>query len=509
MITHWWLGLHENASSSVRICARCDSNDAVTLSLTGEVITPDIAVDDGNIVFNATGLSANSKYPFTLTQTNTISGIAKTSPVSGDTWSFVVGSCLGYKLPFQFEQYIKDIDPAFLSIIGDQIYCDQPSGGINTSDPGVEAWNGEIVRSITWLDKALGKSFSSITDAEWKEAYYSKYRMYWKTKGFETSIQNTPLIQSTDDHTWPGNDPGRNAGKQYEAGQVFGGLNYYRGHIPTGGTNAAGVFCANQADVDKQWQFGIDTYRAYAKGNPESPDVNSRTPLTYPLTKAERLYYDFVIADVHFIVLENCAFRDTPTQTIVDPYTTDRNGKLDSDASKRILGDIQFTWLESTVKNSTSTFKVFLISKETIGTQDAWQMYDIDQARLLAYLKDGGNANSAGWSVKGGCTTISGDAHRGAVLYDATNEHLQLRASPSGNNVNTAINSLSNMRFFDSEGKWHYLVEGKVVGKEYIELRMIADGGWLHWHGRIYPGSNVLRTDYSPDVGINPVGDGE
>lgn len=498
MITDWWLGLHEQHQTAVRICCRCDSNDPVTLALNGQTVvaTPDTAVDDGNITLEVTGLAAGQRYPFTLTQTNTETGTAKTSPADGATYEFVVGSCFGVKKDWYHGLKLAERDFAFFIAEGDQVYIDQPAGGTTTTNPGTLEWNGETLQSMTWYSDDLGRE---PTDAEFMETYYQKYRAYFRAAGYKALIRSTPHLQTTDDHTWPGNDPACNAGAQ-----LVGGLNYLRD-----ATNAAGAFCLSQDHVNKHWQFGIDAYRAYAKGNPASSNVGSRAAAVFPRLNAEKLYYDFIIGNCHFIVLECVAFRDTPTAGLVDPYTAERNGKSEADATKTMLdmsanlpSEPQWEWLKSTLINSTCDLKCIISSKETIGVQDAWQLYDVNQARLLAFLDaavNGGNPD--GWVKPGGCFVIAGDVHRGAVLYDEANQHLQMRCAPASQYVNTSINSMANHRWFDSKGTEHLVVITKIT-LDYAEPRVESQSGQILWHGRIYPGSNALVVGYSSDAVI-------
>lgn len=503
MITDWWLGLHPSPTTGVRICSRSDSTETVTLTLNGVAYTEsaDIDVDDGNVVFNVTGLSSNSKYPFTLSSSNSYSGIAKTAPVAGESFDCVIGSCWGVGRDWPHGLTLAEKDYAFFCAEGDQVYVDQSASGGLTTNPGTNiVWNGESLQSISWYSDDLGRE---PTDAEYMEAYNQKYRAYFRATGYKELIRSTPLIQTTDDHTWPGNDGSRNAGLQ-----LVGGLNYLRD-----GTNAAGAFCKSQDDVDKHWQFGIDSYRAYAKGNPENTDVGSRTAQVYPLLNAEKLYYDFVVGSLHVVVLECCAFRDTPTAGLIDPYTADRNGKADADATKRMLDmyaddpiEDQWDWFTNTMINSTSPLKLIISSKETIGAADAWQHYEADQARLLAFLDDAVNGgNTDGWLNPGGCVVVSGDVHRSAVLYDPANEHLQLRACPASQTVNTT-GTLPLMRYFDEIGNEGVVVEIHVEKDEYIEARLINHAMKTKWHGRVYPGSNALVTNYEPSKNI---GDGD
>lgn len=509
MITDWWLGLHPSPSSAVRICSRSNTTETVSLSLGGTTYTAeaDIDVDDGNVVFNVTGLTSNSKFPFTLSSTNSHTGTAKTAVSGNESFEFIVGSCWQLTREWDHGLELAKKDYAFFCAEGDQVYIDQPAGGSTTTNPGPLTLRGETLQSISWLSDDLGRE---PTDAEYMETYYQKYRAFFRAKGYEAVIRSTPHIQTTDDHTWPGNDPACNAGRQYAVGEKVGGLNYLRGTTSAGVTNAAGNFCNSQADADKHWQFGIDAQRAYGKGNPESPDVGSRTEYPYPRLNAEKLYYDFVIGALHVFVLECCAFRDTSMEELIDPYTADRNGKLDTDPTKRMLDmyaddpvEEQWTWLTEGLKNSTSKLKCILSSKETIGSQDAWQMFLTDQSRLLSFLDDAVNGgNPDGWVEPGGCFVISGDVHRGSIQYDEANEHLQIRACPASQYINTNINRLSNARYFDDEGNQGFIAEVHIEKDEYAEIRYKNHVDKLKWHGRIYPGSNALVTDYSPSIAI-------
>lgn len=478
MITHWWLGLHEDNSSAVRICCRCDSNDPVILTCAGgtQSIVPDTTVDDGNIVFNVTGLTANTGYPFTLSQSNAVSGTAKTAPARGN-FAFAVGSCLGLHKPWRHAESLRSMGLEFVSIIGDQMYMSWPSRGMSTSNPGSTTWNGETLNDPSWLRTDLGRA---PTLSEYAAVYHPHYRAVFAEQSFMGVSHHIPLIQTSDDHTWPGNDGACNAGL---AGVT--GLNTHTDN-----------FCLNQDDVDEQWQLGIDAHRAWTKGNPISSDAASRTPLPYPRLGGEQMYYAFTIGRVRFVAPDFCVERHVHHETITDPFTADRNGQAnntvgDWPGGKHMFSEDQWAWIENEFANPGDVdFVVGLFSKSTLGRQDGMYYYDVDRARMLAAM--------AGCPVA--TFAITGDVHQPEVWYINTpgSEHLQVNCAPTSNNITPNGDALRTDEIYRpdapemGEASFENIVICTVAEGQHIDIRMYDPSMRVRWRGRVLAGSNAL-----------------
>ncbi len=87
-------------------------------------------------------------------------------------------------------------------------------------------------------------------------------------------------------------------------------------------------------------------------------------------------YFDFYIADVHFIMMDCRYYRDKP--------------KVENPS---MLGPVQLEWLFKTLKSSSGNFKVLVSSVPWAygakpGSKDPWQGYKKERERIFTYLSD-------------------------------------------------------------------------------------------------------------------------
>jgi alkaline phosphatase D len=103
-------------------------------------------------------------------------------------------------------------------------------------------------------------------------------------------------------------------------------------------------------------------------------------------------YFDFYIADVHFIMMDCRYYRHNP-----------RNVENPS-----MLGPIQLEWLFRTLKSSTGNFKILVSSVPWAygakpGSKDPWQGFRQERERIFTYLSD---------NEIEGVVLLSADRHR-------------------------------------------------------------------------------------------------
>lgn len=87
-------------------------------------------------------------------------------------------------------------------------------------------------------------------------------------------------------------------------------------------------------------------------------------------------YFDFYIADVHFIMMDCRYYRDNP--------------KVENPS---MLGPVQLEWLFKTLKSSTGSFKILVSSVPWAygakpGSRDPWQGYRQEREKIFTYLSD-------------------------------------------------------------------------------------------------------------------------
>lgn len=82
-VTHHTTG--RNSPSSATVVVRADATESVTVAAAGQTITQtcDINVNDGNKVFEFTGLQPNGRYPYTITGAASGTGTLRTMPLQG------------------------------------------------------------------------------------------------------------------------------------------------------------------------------------------------------------------------------------------------------------------------------------------------------------------------------------------------------------------------------------------------------------------------------------------
>ena len=84
-------------------------------------------------------------------------------------------------------------------------------------------------------------------------------------------------------------------------------------------------------------------------------------------------WFDFQIADVHFILLDGRYYRDRDGGTM--------------------LGPVQKAWLKETLKHSTATFKVLAspvpwTAKIKPGSKDPWDGYPVEREEIFSFIED-------------------------------------------------------------------------------------------------------------------------
>lgn len=172
----FWLGIPTTTTAVVMV--RAVTNGTVTVTVDGNDFTAvaDTAVKDGLVKITATGLSADTKYPYTVTLPDTDSGsnTLKTFPASGDAVIAHYTCATGRDDPY-FRR-LDERDPHCVICTGDFGYFSSS-----------EAYNG---------DSSSGIAGGSTDIAD----YHDCYRVRHSLPSFRRLCEKIPFANVPDDH---------------------------------------------------------------------------------------------------------------------------------------------------------------------------------------------------------------------------------------------------------------------------------------------------------------------
>jgi len=251
-VTHWYTG--RNSTTSATVVVRVDSTASVSVVCNGQTITQtcDTSVNDGNKVFEFTGLAAGQRYAYSITGATDGTGRLCTQPVAPTTaapiwlalsscWSIQKPDILALKLitapandssrdtPMQalHRECVANLQGVFL--LGDLIYQNITA-----------TVNGYAVVPMT------GGTIANSKDV-------NQHRQYWRAQGLTPGLmqlmRNVPCYRLGDDHD---NDPDNSCPKSLAWYQAA-----YAGGIEA--DRAAYEVATKTAWAD--WALGNPTYR--------------------------------------------------------------------------------------------------------------------------------------------------------------------------------------------------------------------------------------------------------
>lgn len=438
----WWQG--SSTTTTARICVRSDVDGDVVGVGGGQTqtATAAIATNDGVVMLEFTGLSADAEYNIALTVAGTAytTGKIRTAPTTNVIMAF--SSCMhqdfsGVPLLTAIKRHNID---SFL-MLGDQGYFDDPRA----------TYNG----GLTCVD--ISTDLANLGGATGLANRYCHYKHYLLDAGIKRITQAVNYFQTWDDH------------------QVLNEWEPAPERLDTELSLAPGT--ADAADVTDCLAQSTTAYEAYAQGNPDTSVI----------------YYSFIRV-AEFFVLDCLSNKTTYTNTSTD-YPA-------AAGDRTMLGATQLAWLKTQLAASTKTFKVIVSSKKIIGDTDSinpddWQEYPVESADILGYIDDsvnGGNPDS--WAVPGGVLWLGGDRHN--IQLDAAATNTMASICPIGSGSHASGSAVSTV-VYRATGQGNYgLLD---INSNRMIVSACNSKGEKVSALTIVPGSNV-STSYPEQVGI-------
>lgn len=453
----WWLGHADETTAKVVV--RSDTNGVITMTgVTNDgTKTAATTTADGIVVFTASGLTANTSYPFTITHSDATSeaGTLRSMPSSGDTYKFGWGSCNDNAAKAMGGLQAVSTGVIGFAHIGDLIYANGAGDAFGESPE-----DGDIDQTTA--------NFNAL------------HRQSMKDPGMKFLSQSAPFYYMADDHEWSG-DNWDHSGTQ---------------------ANATDSTFTLQSEVDAAWATETASLVYYQSGNPANADtgtaiaekpsdheraadadfaVISAAASAYPVT-----YCRWTIGDAEFFMLDCISYRSAIAST--------------NNSSKTMLGANQKAWLKAQLDASTATFKIILSPKKTHANAgadngDLWSQYSTEMTELLDYIKSDVSGNLTG------IVWLSGDRHTPSVEAQAiadgeTYDHVCVCACPLSVSVNTAQGTIGTTTKLLKPHWNNVFGVVEVVGSSHLLLQMRnASNGNIRWEGKVLAGSNALIYD--------------
>lgn len=260
-VTEWWLGRNSQTSATV-VCVS-DVSGPVTVTCNGQAFVgnADTAVLSGGVVIEVTGLSAGSRYDYSVD--GVTGGSLKTKPASGDVW-IVSGSCWAqYESSLLAALHESEIDPDVVIFLGDFPYAD-------TSENTFEG--------ITTVG-----SLKSVANSKDYTNYVKQHRKIRRFPGIKDVLRNYPTWYIPDDHEYVF-DNAAPILALYQAGVV-------------------GATTATQTDFDEAWAACLAGNRFACMGNPVNTDSG---------IDADAEYFRDSFHNIEIFVTDACRYRSSP-----------------------------------------------------------------------------------------------------------------------------------------------------------------------------------------------------
>lgn len=467
MAISFW-GKRHTTQTTARLLARSTVNGTLTLTCNGQTFTGttiDTSVQDGVGIVEATGLSADTSYSFTLSVGGSgVSGTLKTLPSSGElrfTWT----SCFNRTRDCScVTDAILATDPHFHVDLGDWIY---------TSVGG--SAHGVTVLNTPWT-LAQAKDVSN---------YYPFWHSMHRNPGIIQLEQAVSLYMQRDDHdNGPGNDTDHT--------------------VTTANAGGGGISAVTQIDVDDAWWAGQQCVIAYHQGNPENTDPEavaqkpSNADASTPESHYPPRYYRFSpMPGVECFVTEHISHRS--------PLS----------APTEMLGTAQTAWLQARMLASQAVFKIWLSPKQMFNmlsdNPDTFGNYPAPRDAIWSWIH----------SNVTGVAALTGDSHRPNVFSKSvsngdTFDMLQVNACPAGSKLENKGVGYANGNVYAFNGyaaapPRNTQVFGGVripEDRSYMELtiyegRVSSERSVpVLWRGRVYAGSNALTYPESSGLSL-------
>lgn len=406
-------------------------------SFTGTTI--DIGTGDGTGTVTATGLAANTKYPFDLYVGGALvhNGILKTMPRKGDSFSLLWAYCWHPFRPcFAINQAIEKYnDIAAFLMGGDNIYSDADTSTITRESYGENLKNiGAILLADPDDTNAALLGLRAM------------YRSRFKEHGTKKAIESFPTYPVISDHDMQ-------TGNNWDVNHSLTEANQY---IAWASTQEQAI-AVNEIHKQAFWE--------YYSGTPQNTDANNES--SRPVN--EQFYFDFVIGDAHIFCLDANNYRDRI---------------LDVD-----YGSQQMSWITSRLSASLSKWKIICTGDGITGHTAS---PSADHQAIIDHISNNGLT---------GCLMVTGDIHtpfygeygipvvRGGPVSQYT--HLTITDGYQGGTRYKYLGYYSNG--VDKDAGIECVTVLKVTN-DYLDIDYLSDRGDVFFSRRLFPGSNELSV---------------
>lgn len=430
-------------ATTANICVHATDTIAVSLDITGATNpadeNADTLVNDSNVVFNLTGLTAGTTYPITITVgAKTITLTLKTDPTTYDNYRIGFGSCINkFSKGDVLAQAVSRGCRKFF-FLGDMGYSDTDTcrwGGLTT--PGTSTTLARLKdvanRNDHKLDFLLHPEVQRITN---RVACYFMH----------------------DDHDGVTNDWRGTEESVTEAISEAGGSD-----TAVSGDLAAIIAATMTSQSD------------YTLGHPANGDAG---------IDADAAYFRFSLGTfIEFFVID------------LQPYrTTYRAADASYNAGDiRMMSTAEYDWLEARLIASTAKIKIimspkrFWVDSGSFNNSDGYQNYTTEHDNIISLL-----VNQAGWAQTGAAFICSADRHNQVVVVDDGIADFSPCPIGQTNHPNgTTAGPLLRKQFYG----YGELELNQTGG--YVDIRVIDVFGNIKYHGRIAETSNTLTTIYT------------
>lgn len=430
-------------TTQATVWVRHTSNGVLTLTINGQTFTGstiDTAVADGTGLVTATGLSAWTQYPFTLSVGGSPihTGTLRTMPESGASFSLLWAYCWHpFRPAFAIEQAMrKHDDIAAFFMAGDNIYSDY-----DTSTSARSGW-GETLKNIGAIMQADPNN-PALAEAGLRAMYRARFREPC-TRAAAESYPTYPMVSDHD----------MNTGDNWDANHTTAAANAY---VP---------WASTQAQAVAVWEKHKSVFWEYYQGAPE----NTHALRDATLATNRQMYFDFVVGDVHVFCLDANNYKD---RTVSGDY-----------------GATQLAWLLDRLSASTATWKMIATGE---GITEFSVTVSNDHQAIIDHITTNGIT---------GAFLIAGDIHA-PYMGEYGIPQLRPGQVSQANHTNIPNGWPGGARYkwlgYASNGVTGDIGPHAVgvlrVTPDRLDVDYLDSEGNVFWHGYMLPTDRVMRHD--------------
>lgn len=505
---YFWLGDADTTTASVVF--RSDTAGTITISgVTASSVAVDPATEYGVGKLSVTGLSADTRYPFTLLLDGLAvsSGTIRTLPASGE-FNIGWGSCIGQlSLHAWGYQAVLDHDIRAFFGLGDTPYCDEAISSATVDGLAQRRWSLGAAAPGPYGEWTIGR-----------EAYDKMYDNFHQLPGFSYVLERVPFYRMADDH-------------EYGDDWDWTWTNV-KNNVTGKGFVLGGAPLTSQADADLCGSYANAAFDSWAKGNPPplaglagwKPQACADSAANHPA----RFFTKMIAPHVQVYFLSGFEHRDPwdkkdATKTVcINRAENTELGFTYSDPSgaalaKTMLGPNVLDRLLTELKASTATFKVIMSGpmpcvmnanrNAGLGPNNAWEQWQTEMDYIRAFIKK--YVNGVIW--------LTGDAHIPSVVNKLDEDYCCVNSSPlsqisyiGSSGVRFYNPGYANGCIYRAEGmdttdmspgkkKNAYGILG--ITETHLKPQIYDENGTLLWEGYLKAGKNTLQLSLNESAG--------